>query len=61
MAYNALPVKPCAVMTLDKQKTLISIGFTGLLATGRFFRQVKVRKKSVTLLRLLKGNSQNIW
>jgi len=36
LAGNALPVKPCAVKTFDKQETLISIGFTGLLCTGDF-------------------------
>jgi hypothetical protein len=29
------PVKPCAVKTFTKQEILISIGFTGMLATDQ--------------------------
>ncbi len=35
LVHNALPVKPSAVATFTKQKTLVSIGFTGMLATDR--------------------------
>jgi len=31
---NALPVKPSAIETSDKQKNLISIGFKGMLAAA---------------------------
>jgi len=40
VAANALPVKPCAVVTFAMQKILDSIGFTGLLATVIFIFQL---------------------
>ena len=35
IAYNVWPVKPCAVITLAKQETLFTIGFTGMLSTDQ--------------------------
>ncbi len=37
MQLNVWPVKPCAVITIAKHETLISIGFTGMLATENIF------------------------
>jgi hypothetical protein len=53
MRHNALPVKPCAVETKDKQKSLISIGFTGLLwAACNFFIDQQV---------VFVNNCQNVY
>ena len=53
MNANEWPVKPCAVITMLKQETLISIGFTGMLAADvAILSQVQLVHQSQFLILL---------